>query len=94
MEWTVGGHPRERKPRGRQNCEWAQRSWAQQMAGLERKPGPRRPLWANLRSQGIARRALGALGEWGVSCPRVSHMELESGVRVEAAVDIERRRGR
>lgn len=69
-------------------------SWGQQMAGLERMAGPQRPLWANLRSQGFARRALGALGEWGVSCPRVSHRELESGVRVEAAVDIETRRGR
>lgn len=70
------------------------RSWAQQTAGLERKAGPQRSLWANLRSQGFARRALGGLGEWGVSCPRVSHMELESGVRMEAAVDIETRRGR
>lgn len=68
----VRGSPRERKLlREGRDCHGHKRSGAQQTAGPERRAGPRRRrlLWAELIRWGFARRALGALGERGVSGP-------------------------
>lgn len=64
MQWASGGHARERKLlRGDRNCERAPTVCGTANGRVAVKGRPRRPLWANLRSHGFARSALGVLGE-------------------------------